>query len=70
MNNKIVKTLVATICLNFCGQAFVYSQEKAKEQKPFGLVSSMPQDTEIVFGLTRFEDFANEMPPGLQQLNS
>jgi len=61
MNYKIVKTLVATICLNLCGHAFVYSQEKAKEQKPFGLVSSMPQDTEIVFGLTRFEDFANEI---------
>jgi hypothetical protein len=61
MNYKIVKTLLALTCLNLCGQAFVYSQEEGKKKKPFGLVSSMPQDTEIVFGLTRFEDFANEI---------
>ena len=29
--------------------------------KPFGLVSNLTQDTEIVFGLTHFEDFANEI---------
>ena len=29
--------------------------------KPFGLVSKLTQDTEIVFGLTHFEDFANEI---------
>ena len=61
MNYKIVKTLLALTCLNLCGQAFVYSQEEGEKKKPFGLVSSMPQDTEIVFGLTRFEDFANEI---------
>ena len=59
MNYKIVKTLLALTCLNLCGQAFVYSQEEGEKKKSFGLVSSMPQDTEIVFGLTRFEDFTN-----------
>jgi hypothetical protein len=61
MNYKIVKTLLALTCLNLCGQAFVYSQEEGEKKKSFGLVSSMPQDTEIVFGLTRFEDFTNEI---------
>jgi len=61
MNYKIVKTLLALTCIHWCAQAFVYSQEEGKEKKPFGLVSSMSQDTEIVFGLTQFENFANEI---------
>ena len=29
--------------------------------KAFWFISKLPQDTEILFGLTHFEDFANEI---------
>lgn len=61
MNYKIVKTLLAVICFNLFGQAFVYSQEDAKEKTPFGFVSRMPQDTEIIFGLRHLEQFTQEV---------
>ena len=61
MNCKIVKTLLVVTCLNLCGQAFVYSQEDEKEKKPFGFVSRMPQDTEIIYGLRHLEQFTQEI---------
>ena len=61
MSYKIVKTLLVVTCLNLCGQAFVYSQEDEKEKKPFGFVSRMPQDTEIIYGLRHFEQFTQEI---------
>ena len=61
MSYKIVKTLLVLTCLNLCGQAFVYSQEDEKEKKPFGFVSRMPQDTEIIYGLRHFEQFTQEI---------
>lgn len=61
MNYKIVKTLLVVTCLNLCGQAFVYSQEDEKEKKPFGFVSRMPQDTEIIYGLRHLEQFTQEI---------
>ncbi|MEC7862302.1 MAG: hypothetical protein VYC70_06675 [Verrucomicrobiota bacterium] len=61
MSYKIVKTLLVVTCLNLCGQAFVYSQEDEKEKKPFGFVSRMPQDTEVIYGLRHLEQFTQEI---------
>ena len=58
MSNKLLRNFTYISIIVFLT---ILGSQANDHKKPFGLVSKLPQDTEILFGLTHFEDFANEI---------
>ena len=58
MSNKLLRNFTY---ISFIVFLTILGSQANDHKKPFGLVSKLPQDTEILFGLTHFEDFANDI---------
>ena len=61
MSIKLLRNLIYFACVFLLTALALQAKDHEKEAKPFGLVSKLTQDTEIIFGLTHFEEFANEI---------
>ena len=58
---KLLRNFISFSCVFLLTALALQAKDHQKEAKPFGLVSKLTQDTEIIFGLTHFEEFANEI---------
>ena len=58
---KLLRNFISFSCVFLLTALALQAEDDQKEAKPFGLVSKLTQDTEIIFGLTHFEEFANEI---------
>ena len=61
MSIKLLRNFISFSCVFLLTALALQAKDHEKEAKPFGLVSKLTQDTEIIFGLTHFEEFANEI---------
>ena len=61
MSIKLLRNFISSSCIFLLTALALQAKDHEKEAKPFGLVSKLTQDTEIIFGLTHFEEFANEI---------
>ena len=61
MSIKLLRNFISFSCVFLLTSLALQAKDHEKEAKPFGLVSKLTQDTEIIFGLTHFEEFANEI---------
>ena len=61
MSIKLLRNFISFSCVFLLTALPLLAKDHEKEAKPFGLVSKLTQDTEIIFGLTHFEEFANEI---------